>query len=254
MIPVFVISLSASYQRRATISAKLDELGIPFDFFPAIDGRHGLPPECESQIDREIAIRTGSILTDAEFACALSHTKVYQEIVRENIDWALILEDDAIPMSALLPYLAEKHYEDASLTQLGVSLRVAYVNWSGEKRIFGPHKSYLRAPRLKLTGAYGYIISQGGAKHFVDTAMPITSVADWPDGIEGLVSRRECRVVIPNLIRHQDQVASVIGKAGRSENKRRLFGIYIPPFRKMVDSYSRSLRKPFFKRVRVSDY
>ena len=108
MIPVFVISLPDCHDRRAGISAALDGLGLPFQFADAVDGRRGLPPEYESQIDRAATRRKGRILTDAEFACALSHISVYRRIVSEGIDHALVLEDDVIPQPDLVRYLAEK--------------------------------------------------------------------------------------------------------------------------------------------------
>ena len=90
MIPVFVLSLPDCHDRRARVSAALDGLGLPFEFVDAVDGRRGLPPEYESQIDRPLAQKKGGILSDAEFACALSHINIYRRIVSENIDYALV--------------------------------------------------------------------------------------------------------------------------------------------------------------------
>ncbi len=149
MISVFVISLPDCRDRRTRISAALDGLGLPFEFFDAVDGRQGFPPERESEIDRTEAWRKGNFLTDAEFACALSHIDVYRRIVSENIDHALVLEDDVIPQPDLVRYLAGRHYEDASLTQLGQSSPKIYVRRSGAKHLFDGYRSHLRAP-MKL--------------------------------------------------------------------------------------------------------
>ena len=97
-IPVFVVSLPDCIDRREVIARALHHLGIEFEFVDAVDGRHGLDPQYEDQIDRVATRRAGRILSDAEFACALSHISVYQRIVLENIAYALILEDDAVPL------------------------------------------------------------------------------------------------------------------------------------------------------------
>ena len=255
-IPVVVLSLPDCHDRRARVSAALDGLGLPFEFVDAVDGRRGLPPEYESQIDRPLARKLGRNFSDVEFACALSHINIYRRIVSENIDYALVMEDDAVPQPDLVGYLAGKHYEGASLTQLVChNRRVAYVRRSGAKSFLDSHRSYLRAPKMKVSGASGYVISRRAAKHFVKNALPVTCAADWPDCIEALIARQECRLIAPSLVRHEDHGVSFISQGGRKRNKerRRFFGIYIPHFRNMMDSYKRTPLKLFCKRLRTSE-
>ena len=106
LIPVFIVSLPDCIDRRESIRKRLDDLQIPFEFVDAIDGRNGLDPIYEKDIDRPGTKREqGHGLTDAEYACALSHIKVYRQIVQNNIDWALVFEDDAIPTPDLKTYI-----------------------------------------------------------------------------------------------------------------------------------------------------
>ena len=256
MIPVFVLSLPDCHDRRARVSAALDGLGLQFEFIDALDGRRGLPPEYESQIDRPLARKLGRHLSDAEFACALSHINIYRRIVSRNIDYALVLEDDAAPQPDLVPYLAGKHYEGASLTQLVCNRPVAYVRRSGARSVFDNYKSYQRAPKINLSGTTGYVISRRAAKHFVENALPVTCTADWPDCIETLVARRQCRFVFPPLVLHTGHGGvSLISQAGRErhKDKRRFLGGYIPPFRNMANSYRRAPLKLFCKRLRKGE-
>ena len=121
MIPVFVVSLRDCAGRRESIRRSLESLEIPFEFVDAVDGRHGLDPSCEPDIDRARTEREGNkgwTLSDAEYACALSHIQIYRRIVRDNIDWALVLEDDAIPTPDLTTYIGGGYFLDAVLTQL----------------------------------------------------------------------------------------------------------------------------------------
>ncbi len=235
MIPAFVLTLPNCHQRQSRISATLNRFDLPFEFVNGVDGRNGLPPEYESQIDRVVTRKAGRILSDAEFACSLSHIEIYRRIVAENIEYALMLADDHQPLPELMEYLSGEFYRDAELTQLRYTK--AYVRRGSAKPLSGKYTSYLRAPKMNITGSCGCVVSYNAAKHFIENALPITKEADWPDCIETLVAQRQCRVVSPSLIRHQEgNEGSLIDKAGRARNKefRRLFGVYVPPLRKMA--------------------
>jgi len=191
MIPIFVSSLPDCQSRRSRISAILDRLKLSFEFVDGVDGRNGLPPEYEHQIDRVATRKAGRRLSDAEFACALSHIAIYRRIVTENIDYALMLADDHKPLPALVRYLQDKHYQDAELTQLRYA--EAYVRKGEVKPLFDTYQSYLRAPKMNITGSCGCVVSSVAAQHFIDHAVPITKEADWPDCIETLVRCRQRR-------------------------------------------------------------
>lgn len=255
MIPVFVISLADSIDRRNSITKHLNTLGILFEFVDAVDGRKGLPTEYENQIDRRESLRRGRKLSDAEFACALSHIKVYQKIVSSNIPWALILEDDAFPHFDLVPYLENRCFEDAQLTQLIYGMPI-FVRRKGRKFIFGKFRSYIcssaKVPRL----AIGYVISKYAAKYLLDHGTPVTNTADWPNCISKLIKNKNFRIVHPPLIHHADMQESIIDQYGRNEerkSKRRFLGIYIPPKQGIIDTLIRSPHKLFSKRINSHD-
>lgn len=239
-IPVFVVSLPDCTERREAISQALWNLGLTFEFVDAVDGRHGLDPQYESQIDRVgTQRRIGYALTDAEFACALSHVNVYRRMVSENLAYAVVLEDDAIPFPNLVPFLTHHDYRDADLTQLHCSR--PYVRRHGAKRVLGAYTSYLRLPRLNILYAVAYTVSYRAALHFVRYAVPVTRPADWPSPIDDLSADKQCRVIYPSLVGHGSvkNVQSVIQSSGRKnvkERRQRILGVYIPTFREMVQS------------------
>ncbi|MDE8034810.1 glycosyltransferase family 25 protein [Actinobacillus equuli subsp. equuli] len=91
--PIFVISLANSV-RRKIISARLNSLGLAFEFIDAVNGRD-LTEEQLSQVDYDFyPQRFGGKhkLKLGEIGCAMSHIKAYQNNIKE----AIILEDDAI--------------------------------------------------------------------------------------------------------------------------------------------------------------
>ncbi|MYC27794.1 MAG: glycosyltransferase family 25 protein [Nitrospira sp. SB0662_bin_26] len=250
-IPVFVVSLPDCTERRESISKALFNLGIKFEFIDAVDGRHGLDPQYEDQIDRTTTKQNGKILSDAEFACALSHLTVYQRIVSENIAYALILEDDAIPSLKLAEFLVECYYRDAELTQLYCPR--AYVSRWGSYALLQHHTSYVRLPRVPVVGAVAYTVSYRAALHFVNHAVPITKEADWPRCIEALIKNRQCRAIYPPLvghpIRHPGQSLLAHSERIYDKTSRRFFGVYFPTYRRMIESWSRTPYKLIGKRL-----
>ena len=245
MIPVFVVSLPDCVDRRESIRKSLEELRIPFEFVDAVDGRHGLDPVHEPDIDRARAASKGLTLSDAEFACALSHIEIYRRIVRENIDWALVFEDDAFPTPDLKLFVKGQHYRDADLTQLHFfSTRVSRM---GQKRLFGSYHSYLRT-KFKSQSTAGYVISNRAAKHILENGVPITQQADWPNCVDELIVEKRIRVVYPHIVKHSPLAGQSIISRYRKE-KRRFLGVYTPPVRTMIQSCARGPLKLITKRI-----
>ena len=102
---IFVLTLEGAEHRRRTLMKQLDYQGLSYELFFGIDGRNGLPEEYEKLIDRQSAQETlGRPMGDAEFACALSHNRIYQKIVEREISCAIILEDDITISDQLPPF------------------------------------------------------------------------------------------------------------------------------------------------------
>ena len=224
MIPVIVLSLSDCHGRRSRISKILNELNIEFEFFEGIDGRVSLPTEWESQIDR---VNTERMLSDAEYACALSHINIYRHIVEMGYEYVLMLADDHTPQADLVHYLNAEYYKDAELTQLRCSR--AYVSRKDIRNLWGCYKSYLRIPNMNVTGSCAVVISKKAASHFVSNALPINKEADWPECIEDMVAEKKCRVVHPPLVHHSDDLdggsqKSKAGKRGASIEQAEISG------------------------------
>jgi len=88
-IPVFIVSLARAPERRLTICQHMTDLGIEHRLIDAVDGKAMSP----SQISEIVA--PGKEMHPGAVGCYLSHINVYEIIRDENIEVALILEDDA---------------------------------------------------------------------------------------------------------------------------------------------------------------
>ena len=94
----FVINLDSSKDRLVSISQRLNELGIPFERIPAVNGRT-LSDQQISQITYpydhfESKVRFTRELTKGEVGCFLSHRKCWERLLESEEEWALIMEDD----------------------------------------------------------------------------------------------------------------------------------------------------------------
>ncbi|MCY4006887.1 MAG: glycosyltransferase family 25 protein [Rhodobacteraceae bacterium] len=247
------MSLPDCKDRRDCISGLLNHLGITFNFHEAVDGRQGLEQKYEAEIDRVATQRAGRILSDAEYACALSHINVCRRIVKDEIPYTLVFEDDAIPLPPLLDFLKGRHWQHADLIQLWTGK--TFVSWHGAKRLFGNYVSYIRVPRMKNPGAVAYTISLRAARHIVGNALPVDKEADWPSCVDDFIQEKQFRCVYPPLVFHQSiegGVPSIISDHGRWANKtkRRFLGIYTPPLEQVLRSYRRAPYKLLYRRLR----
>lgn len=92
---IFVINLERSVERRTRILARLAALGLQGEIFPALEGEN-LDSAARGYAGRRRRLFFGKDMTDGEIGCTRSHLAVCAEIVRRNIDHALVLEDDAL--------------------------------------------------------------------------------------------------------------------------------------------------------------
>lgn len=97
-LKTFVVNLDGSVDRLADISARLAGFNINFERVPAFDGRKlNL-----SAIDDYDAVRAerymGRALVGGEIGCYRSHLDVVSRFLESDASYALVLEDDALPL------------------------------------------------------------------------------------------------------------------------------------------------------------
>ncbi len=93
-IPVFVISLERATDRRTDIRARLEAAGFQYTIVDAVDGQN-LSNYNYRADDRSHKFLRGRKVSNNEIGCYLSHYNLWQKMVTENIEVALIFEDDA---------------------------------------------------------------------------------------------------------------------------------------------------------------
>jgi glycosyl transferase family 25 len=104
-VPVVVISLVRSADRRAAIGASLGQLHVPFRFLDACDGLTLDAAVADVVAARRNRSRLLRRLSRGEIACALSHLDAATLAARAEAPFTCVLEDDAVVEETLLPFL-----------------------------------------------------------------------------------------------------------------------------------------------------
>ena len=121
MLNTFVINLDRRPDRLHFVKAQLDDLRIPFERFPAIDGQTMSPEQKNVFDESRFLLECKKMPVIGEIGCALSHRAVWQRMVDENLDYALILEDDIRIHPKLAILLAdEKNYHRYDFLNLAI--------------------------------------------------------------------------------------------------------------------------------------
>jgi glycosyl transferase family 25 len=184
-----VINLKRSVERRVEMTRRLDALGIPHEFFEAVEGStldlRNLP--AYDSMRRRLLF--GRDLRPGEVGCLLSHRGIYQRMVERGIERALILEDDV--------------FLNPDFPQVVRALQTLPVSWDmirflqGEKiykrsrsvcPVFGAYE--LARPGTSSGGAFCYLLALAAAKRLLEhtqkNVLPIDALHSyvWRTGLD----------------------------------------------------------------------
>ena len=188
MPKIFIISLINS-QRREFISKRLSDLKLDFEFFDAVYGKDLTEDQLE-KIDFDFyphKFAAKKTLTLGEIGCAMSHIKLYEYIVENNINSAIILEDDAIVS------LYFKDIVSDALNKISPKYEILFLD-HGKAKIYPFPKNLVERYRLAryvrpskyskrtIIRTTGYIITQNGARRLLQYAYPIRMPSDFLTG------------------------------------------------------------------------
>ena len=189
-----IVTLESDAARRAPLMRRLEELGLSYELSFGIDGRAGLAPEMEARIDRAAADRRRRRpLTDAEFACALSHRQIYETIVARNEPGCIVLEDDAQVGSGFARLVQSGAYRDFPMLLLDYGTTYA---WRAPVTLGPGLVAYRLAQTPGLTT--GYTVDRTAAQALLRATDPIRDVADWPMPLQDLGAA----LVMPRIVGH----------------------------------------------------
>ena len=182
-IPVFVISLKSSSDRRENTRIQLDLAGVKFIFVNAVDGRNF--SDDDTRNNPQFGIFNSGIysryLRKEEIGCTLSHLNIFRQMIDNSIPIACILEDDNIYSADFRELLEifEQNASDWDLLYLGHRSECTTKEAVGRrKKIPGPLDFYIGEPFEVPYGSHGYLITIVAAQLLLDNAYPVKVPVD----------------------------------------------------------------------------
>lgn len=181
-IPIYVVNMPSSADRREAVSAQCRAMGITPTFVQAVVGRE-LPKETLAQVVNQEAFMAqfGRAMGAGEIGCALSHIGIYRTMTTHAVPYAVVLEDDVVLGTDFVRVVKDcldfaKRYPAWDIMLLGhyyqdvpQSIKSPLSVWGrqslGDGYVLGRlvHHGY---------GTHGYLVSlQGATKLFGATQM-----------------------------------------------------------------------------------
>lgn len=145
---------------------------IEFEIIDAVDGT-----VLSAQEISELVYKSElNYLTKSEIGCALSHQKIYKKILEDNLNAAIIMEDDAVicgNVNKLIGNLSDIAKEKKRMVILLQRTNKVYKN---RKIVINEECSAYESHNATL--AHGYFLTQSAAKTLLKINTPIIKPAD----------------------------------------------------------------------------
>lgn len=128
---IFIINLKKDTERKKKITKSLKKLGINYEIIEWIYAKDLTLEEINRIYDKHRAIKElWRELKIWEIWCALSHFKIFNKILKEKIEYSLILEDDVIINDKLLQVIKKiKYSKNIKWDYLTLNYTIFDKNW-----------------------------------------------------------------------------------------------------------------------------
>jgi GR25 family glycosyltransferase involved in LPS biosynthesis len=180
-IKVLIISLKNS-KRLPYLKKKLNNLKIKFKIIDGINGNYYHKKKRLDKIsDEKIIFKTiGRRMSPSEIGAAASHIKAYKFIVKNNIDQAIIFEDDAIPSGILREWINNDHKLDNNEILSFFAYPSGFLEKKPFKKILN-NKISLHYSKTHIYSNSCYQINNYTCKKILSiTKGKVIGLADWP--------------------------------------------------------------------------
>lgn len=178
---IFVISLARAAERRASVSAHLEALGLEYELVDGVDGQ-ALPPEAHARL-----LAPGvTFPSPGVVGCYMSHMTVYHRLLESGADAALVLEDDAALNPAIVPLLRDGLARlDFDYCFLDCGNDRDPVFYDPDRRLFLGHGFTAFALSGGPEGTHAMIVTREAAAVRLRYGLPIQNAFDFYDMLPG---------------------------------------------------------------------
>ncbi len=206
--PVRVISLKRSTERRGMIQNTLTKLGLEFTFFDAVDGNNLTNVELAKYSEKDAIKLEGRKLSLGEIGCALSHLRLYEELLASEHECLLILEDDILIGEMLLGVVKNRNNlpKDWEL--------VNFYTWKDVEPIgefiFDIYRPGKFKKAANMTAAY--LVNRRGAEKLLKVGYPVKLAADDLTGRTGFTGLMSYGIT-PRVAAIRDTESTIKGRS-----------------------------------------
>ncbi len=173
-IPIFIINLKKDKLKKEHMQELCQKYDLQVNFIEAVYGKELSREENNASYSKEKSIREiGREMSEGEIGCALSHKMVYQKMISNNIQDAIVFEDDVEFDENLLKVIKQRYKfpKKAELVLLGY--------WREDipniKKLISFRERYLLIDNYQTVrftglvhGTYGYYLTNQGAKKLLN--------------------------------------------------------------------------------------
>lgn len=208
--PIYIINLERSHERRVMMQERLDALGLHYEFIKAIDGNTLTPDEQSSYAAKRRRLFYGHDLTFGEIGCLLSHRKVYRHMIENNIDCAIVLEDDVF-LDQDFPEVV-RHLMALKQPWDMIRFLASPKTCRRSRKLFTISEARsLARPYGTPGGAYGYMLTLRAARR-LNAKMQKNYIP--VDTLHGQVWKTGLQIynIVPSPVTYNDVIASTIGE------------------------------------------
>ena len=199
---IYCINLKKSKQRYNTVVQQFNAQNININRFEAVDGFN---LEKQTLLDKNI-ISPNLKFNSAVIGCYLSHLKLWNQLKKNNIKYAIIIEDDIILSEGF-----KENLKNILETQMPSDFDIVYL---GGNRICGSKikknviKPDIHKCKKKNVGTFAYIISQKAYLFLLEKCnKPIEKMIDHT--IRNYFNELNVYYIVPQLINHDYTIESI---------------------------------------------
>lgn len=173
--PIWVVNLARSTERRQFMQQQFASLHLSYRIINASDGKNLSREELQKYSKRKALKAKGRELSTGEIGCALTHARIYQQMLIENLEEVLILEDDIVITQDLLQVLLQRR----KFPPVWEAVNFANTWAPAIPRGGTVYKNY-EICRFKgiANRTSAYLINRQGAKKLIEHVYPIRLPAD----------------------------------------------------------------------------
>jgi glycosyl transferase family 25 len=186
-LPIWLLNLKPEKGRRQFMMRQFRALRFDVEVIPALDGLLLTPDDLKMYSKTKALFYCRRELTIGEIGTALSHARMWERMVRENLEEALIFEDDVWISDALPRILANRDKLPPDWE---------FINFSTDapQEPFGEFVTGIYRASKHLAPAdrsSAYLLNRKGVRKLLDHVYPIAHSSDgltWRTDITGLIS------------------------------------------------------------------